>query len=236
MASPADAPPSSAPGPDAVKARIVAHMNKDHAGELTLYLRAFNGLSASAAAARPQLVGMTLAAMTVQTAATGSTPHVVAIEPPLAHLGEARGRLVEMAAEARRRLGLSEIRVDRFARPAGFDCVVFFGVAFYFFAFATRGLVRPGTGAWALLDAVFPYRGAAGYLWLVGAIFVPVLAIHVTECWWMATSRLAKHQVPVGSRVWWLWVGSVFFEGFTAFQRFDGLVAAERKRREGLKH
>ena len=229
MASPA-AP--AAPGPEAVKTRIISHMNKDHAAELELYLRAFNGLSA-AAAARPQLVDMTLASMTVRSAS--GTTHTVAIEPPLATLGDARGRLVDMAQTARRRLGLSDIRVDRFARPAGFDCVVFFGVAFYFFAFATRGLVCPGSAAWALLDAVFPY-GAAGYLWLVRAIFVPVLAIHVTESWWMATSRLAKHQVPAGGRVWWLWVGSVFFEGYTAFQRFDGLVAAERKRREGLKH
>ena len=102
MASPADAP-SSAPGPDAVKARIVAHMNKDHAGELTLYLRAFNGLSASAAA-RPQLVDMTLAAMTVRTGTTGTTtPHVVAIDHgPQRHV--LAGQVAESVGQRRRNL------------------------------------------------------------------------------------------------------------------------------------
>jgi hypothetical protein len=205
-------------------------MNKDHAGELSLYLRAFNGVPASAASA-PRIVDMSLDGMEIQSA---SGAHTVAIRPPLANWGASRVKLVEMAGEALRKLGLSDIKIDVFSPPAGLDLVPFLGILLYFFCAATRAFVQPGTAAWDALDDVFP-GGADGYRWLIKAMFVPVVAIHVTEAWWMSTTRLAKHRVE-GAWVWWLWNAAVFFEGYTAFRRFDGLVAKEKARKEGLKH
>lgn len=215
----------------AIRARVISHMNKDHAGELELYLRAFNGLPASAAA-KPQITDMSLEAMTIKSA---SGIHVVAIEPPLPNYGASRVKLVEMAQVALARLGLSDIKIDHYAPPAGFDLVVFFGVSLYFMCAATLPLVQPDTAVWGLLDGIFPF-GAEGYRWLVKAIFLPVVLIHITESWWMAKTRLEKHRVPAGSTAWWLWTISPSFEGVMAFKRFDALVAAEKQKKEAAKH
>ncbi|KAI1863350.1 uncharacterized protein JN550_009670 [Neoarthrinium moseri] len=215
----------------AIKTRVVTHMNKDHAPELELYLRAFNGLSARAAA-KPQIIDMSLDAMTIKSA---SGTHTVTISPPLPNYGASRVKLVEMAQTALSKLGLSDIKIDQYAPPAGFDCVVFFGITLYFVCAATLSLVQPGTVIWDLLDSFFPF-GALGYRWLVKAIFVPVLVIHITESWWMANTRLIKHRVATGSKLWWLWTVSPFFEGLMAFRRFDGLVEKEKKRKESAKH
>ncbi|KAK8094615.1 hypothetical protein PG997_001300 [Apiospora hydei] len=226
-------------GDAATKARIINHMNADHTADLEHYLRAFNGLSASAAA-KAQLVDMAKDKLVIQTPPSGDETHTVAIDPPMSSLSESRARLVDMSRDALQRLGLSDIRVERYAPPAGFDCVVFFGVAFYFFCAATVSLVDRGAGTpiWDALDAAIPpaLGGVAGYVWLVRAIFVPVLAIHVTEAWWMAKTRLAKHRVPAFGGVWCLWVASVFFEGLPAFRRLDRLVATERAKKEAQKH
>ncbi|KAK7980525.1 hypothetical protein PG990_003379 [Apiospora arundinis] len=226
-------------GDAAIKARIISHMNADHTADLEHYLRAFNGLSASAAA-KAQLVDMSTDKMVVKTPASGETLHTVTIDPPMANLSESRARLVDMSRDALQRLGLSDIVVDRYLPPAGFDCVVFFGVAFYFFCAATVSLVDRGAGTpiWDALDAAIPpaLGGVAAYVWLVKAIFVPVLAIHVTESWWMAKTRMEKHRVPAFSAVWCAWVASVFFEGIPAFRRVDRLVAMEKAKKQAQKH
>ncbi|KAI0125113.1 hypothetical protein BJ170DRAFT_488800 [Xylariales sp. AK1849] len=225
------AAPTAAGQEAAIKARVINHMNKDHAAELEHYLRAFNGIPASAAAGA-QIVDMSLDAMTIKSA---SGTHKVGISPPLPNYGASRVKLVEMSRTALSKLGLSDIKIDAFAPPTGFDCVVLFGVAFYFFCAATRGLVQPGTAVWDLLNTIFPY-GAVGYRWLVKAIFLPVLACHLVEAWWMFNTRLTKHRVEMGSKIWWLWVGTTFFGGVPAFMRFDRLVQKEKQRKEGLKH
>ncbi|CAJ2511190.1 Uu.00g068150.m01.CDS01 [Anthostomella pinea] len=219
---------------EAHKDRLKAHMNKEHAPELQQYLRAFNGLSTSASA-RPQLTGLTLDFLTI---ASASGTHTVPIAPPMSSLADARVRFVDMAQRAHAQLGLSDIGIESFTRPRGLGVVSFVGVSFYFVCAAATlgfGLVRPGTAVWELLDAGFPY-GGDGFVWLVKAIFVPVLAIHLTEAWWLARTRLAKHGVETGSKLWWTWVADTFLEGYPAMMRFDSMVAEERRRRESAKH
>ncbi|KAI1186400.1 hypothetical protein F5B17DRAFT_403836 [Nemania serpens] len=214
--------------------RIMAHMNKEHAAELKLYLRAFNGLSPSAAA-DAQLTDLTLDTLTIKSA---SGVHAVRVSPPMKTLADARVRLVDMAARAQELLGLlgDGVRVDRFSGPAGAGLVSSFGVVLYLVSFAAvaTGFLRPGTWVSAVLETYFPY-GAAGYVWLVKAIAVPFFAIHITEAWWMARSRLTRHGVEVGSALWFLWVLETFLEGYPAVVRFDGLVAEEKKK-DAAKH
>ncbi|KAI0911391.1 hypothetical protein F4823DRAFT_310231 [Ustulina deusta] len=216
------------------KTRIMAHMNKEHGADLKRYLQAFNGLS-SAAAGSAQLTDLTLDTLTIRSA---SGVHAVRVAPAMNSFADARVRLVDMAARAQEQLGLSDIRVDRFVGPRGGGIASFVGVAFYLVSAAAlaAGLLRPGTAAWALLDAYFPYEGGAGFAWVVRAIAVPVLAIHVTEAWWMARGRLAKHGVEAGSALWFLWVLETFVEGAPAMRRFDGLVREERLKKEAVKH
>ncbi|KAI1759121.1 hypothetical protein GGR53DRAFT_524120 [Hypoxylon sp. FL1150] len=216
---------------EAHKARIIGHMNKDHAKELTQYLRAFNGLSSSAARGA-QLTEMTLDAMTIDSA---SGTHTVAITPPLGSAADVRVRLVDMSQRAQQQLGLSDIQISTFTPPQGGGIISFLGVSLYVFCAATLARVQPDTAVWGVLDAAFPY-GAAGYKWLVKTIFLPVFMIHVTEAWWMARTRLTKHGIEVGSTLWFLWVANTFVEGWPAIARFDGLVDVDKKKKESAKH
>jgi hypothetical protein len=215
------------------KTRIMSHMNKEHGADLKRYLRAFNGLSSSAAA-DAQLTDLSLDSLTIKSV---SGVHTVRISPPMKSLADARVCLVDMAQRAQEKLGLSDIRIDRFVGPRGFGIASFIGVAFYLVSAAALqlGLLRPGTAAWALLDKRFPY-GAECFAWLTRAIVVPVLAIHVTEAFWMARSRLAKYGVEAGSALWFMWVSETFIEGYPAMARFDGLVREERKKKDSVTH
>jgi hypothetical protein len=230
----ADPSAAAATGPPAgqeaaIKARIIGHMNKDHSAELEHYLRAFNGVPAGAARGA-QMTDLTLDALAIHTADGRS--HTVTLSPPMPNLGASRTRLVEMAGTALARLGLSDIRVTTYRAPAGADLLVLFGVGLYFVCAATRCLVVPGRAAYALLDAYWPAGGAEGYRTLVKAMFVPVVAIHLVEAWWMQRTRLAKHRVPVGSRVWCLWILGALSEGAPAFRRLDRVVDEEHRRKE----
>ncbi|KAI0442832.1 hypothetical protein F4803DRAFT_344987 [Xylaria telfairii] len=216
------------------KTRIMAHMNKEHGAELKLYLQAFNGLSSSAAA-KAELTDLTLDTLTIKAA---SGVHTVRISPPMKTLGDARVRLVDMAERAQQQLGLSDIRIERFEGPRGGGLLSFLGVGFYFVSgvAVALGVLRPGTAWWGLLDAYFPYHGAAGFVWLVEKIAVPVVVLHATEAWWMARSRLAKHGVETGGALWLLWVLETFVEGFPAIRRFDQLVRDEKKKKDAASH
>jgi len=216
------------------KTRIMAHMNREHGAELKAYLRAFNGLSSSAAA-DAQLKDLTLDTLTISSA---SGVHTVSVTPPMKSLADARVRLVEMAQRAQEKLGLSDIRIDRFAGPEGVGIVSFVGLAFYFASAAALnlGILRPGTSAWSILDRHFPYKGAEGFARLTNAIIIPVLAIHIAETSWMARKRFAKHGIETGSALWFKWVLQTFFEGYPAMRRFNGLVKEERERKDSAKH
>ncbi|XDG03145.1 hypothetical protein ABKA04_002760 [Annulohypoxylon sp. FPYF3050] len=207
------------------KSRIIGHMNADHGGEIEEYLRAFNALSASSARGA-QITDMSLTTMTIKSA---SGTHTVAITPPLKTAADARVVLVDMSAQAKSKLGLSFIKVREWHPPSGLGLLTFAGVALYFVCAATYPLVQPPTTAWGLLDEFWP-GGAAAYKWLVRAIFIPVMLIHVGEAWWMARSRLRRHGVEVGSKVWFLWTLGTFVEGLPAMKRFDRVVEEEGKK------
>ncbi|KXJ86788.1 putative integral membrane protein [Microdochium bolleyi] len=230
---------TTAPKDDAaIKARIIGHMNRDHAAELTHYLRAFAGLSPRAARGA-QLADLTLDTLHLTTT---TATHKIPISPPMTSLSESRVRLVDMAQQAQRKLGLSDIRITTYTPPQGGGIASFAGVAFYFVSALALPWIMPGTLAWDVLDRFFPSfgffggSGAETFTWLTRLIVVPVLLIHVTEAWWIARTRLEKHGVELGSGLWWLWTANTFFEGAPAFWRFDRLVAAERARKEGVKH
>lgn len=198
----------------------------------------------------PVMLDIDLASITLRLPRSGTT-HSVLFSPPLAGWADRRARLVEMTRVAKEALGVvstsddhgeggkgaaAVVVVNEYMPPrVPYDAFVFGAVLFYYFTFVLvrLGYFAPGTLPSRVVEwARFP-GGVEGYRWLVDAIFVPVLAIHVTETWWLERTRLRVFGVRRGSAVWWLWVGSVFVEGFMAFKRFDLVV--ERLRREGKK-
>lgn len=225
------------------RARIMSHMNKEHGADLERYLRAFNGVPAPAARGA-QLTDLSLTTLTIATSSSGAQQqqqqqHSVEVTPPMKSLADARERFVAMAARARERLGLGDVRVTKCAAPRGLGLFTFLGVAFYFVSAAAlaAGFLRPENPAlWGVLDACFPYRGAEGFVWSVRTIALPVAVIHCAEAWHMARSRLGRYGVEIGGGVWWLWVLKTFVEGFPAFAAFDALVAEERAKKDAVKH
>ncbi|KAK4236706.1 hypothetical protein C8A03DRAFT_35358 [Achaetomium macrosporum] len=213
-----------------------------------------------AADSEPLMVDITLTHFTIALPHfnNNATEYSIAFTPPLASWDERRSRLVEMTRAARAALGIPDpdsnpeegnagtnganqsVVVNEYMPPRiPLDITIFSGVLFYYACFTAvqLGYFAPGTRASRIVEEVvrFPY-GLAGFTWLVRTIFVPVLAIHVAETWWLERSRLRRFGVPRGSKVWWLWLGSVFIEGGMAFRRFDLVVDRLRgeKARKGL--
>ncbi|KAK2071886.1 hypothetical protein P8C59_006274 [Phyllachora maydis] len=118
--------------------------------------------------------------------------------------------------------------VRDFVPPQGFDRVVFGSVVMFFSLAAMVGLgyLEPGTAAWRFLEGMRLPRGPAGLRWLVNLIALPTLFIHIAEVLWLDRSRLVPHGVERGSRVWFLWLGAVFFDGVCTYKRFDRHVKA----------
>lgn len=197
----------------------------------------------------PLMLDISLSALTLRLPATDST-HAVALDPPLANWEDRRARLVEMTRMAREALGVvaspseedggkgnvAVVVVGEYMPPrVPYDLTIFLAVLFYYFTWVLvqAGGLGVGSAAARVVEGVRFPGGVAGFTWLVRTIFVPVLGIHVFETWLLERTRLRKFGVRRGSRVWWLWVGSVFVEGAMAFKRFDIIV--ERLKAEGKK-
>ncbi|KAL2167909.1 hypothetical protein VTG60DRAFT_647 [Thermothelomyces hinnuleus] len=75
-----------------------------------------------------------------------------------------------------------------------YDLAVFLAVLAYYasLALVRAGVVAPGSLAARWLEAARFPGGAAGFRWLVDALLVPVLGIHLAETWWLERSRLRK--------------------------------------------
>ena len=242
-------PPANTATPSvdpATKKRTIAHMNKDHTDDMSAILQHYSHLSAPQAAGA-EMLDLDLTAMSIRSA---SGVHTVPVAPPMGTWDDRRARLVAMTADARKALGLDEgahraaaaaeetatsaspgaqPAAPRHVPPQGTDWISFAGVSLYFLCagLVYGGLVAPGSPAWRALEAVRCPGGPVGFSWLVEALFLPVLAIHVAEAWWMDRSRLAPAGVPRGSRVWLLWVGNAFLEGVPAYRRWDRVVKAK---------
>lgn len=212
------------------KDRIIGHMNREHTRELTNYLRHYNSLSKSQAA-NASLRDISLETMHIR---AGGFNHEVPFSPALKSWGEAQPRLVEMMAVARKALGLSDITISTYVPPRPADWVIFFAVTFYFVSAAGLPWIVPGSTPWDLLQSFFP-GGAPLFRWLVKAIFVPVVGIHVVECYLLDRLRLSRHGVERWSTTWLLWEGSCFLEGLMVWRRFDALVATKQKQKDAKK-
>ncbi|OAA79248.1 hypothetical protein LEL_02734 [Akanthomyces lecanii RCEF 1005] len=216
---------------EARKDRIISHMNRDHTREMSNFLRHYNSLS-KRQAARPSMRDVSLDTMHIR---AGGFNHAVPFVPPLRGWDDIRPRLAEMDAVARRDLGVSDITVATYVAPRPADWIVFCAVTFYFVSAASLPWLVHGTTAWSLLNGGFP-GGAPMFRWLVKVLFVPVLGIHVTECYLLDRLRLSRHGVERFTGIWLLWEVSCFLEGLMTWRRFDELVAEKQKQKDAKKH
>ncbi|CAK7225676.1 hypothetical protein SBRCBS47491_005970 [Sporothrix bragantina] len=212
-----------------------------------------------AAEGNPEMVDMDLKAMYIRTSITGTVHVVPLNPPmaawgerrqrlidlamearkafgvPLPEHGPPSGAQVAPPASGAPASGKQPIK---FQAPGVIDLLVMFGVVLYF---VLCGLVITGNDASATdiwtraLGAVgitknnFIFGGPDGFRLMMRLTGIPVLAIHVVESWWMATTRLAPHKMKPLSLDWTLWTGLTFLIGFGSFLRFDRLARRQAR-------
>jgi len=146
----------------------------------------------------------------------GGALYTIPLDPPLSSLKEARERVVQMDREAIAGLGRSAVKEYR--SPKGFHAVVFGLCLFTYVVFSRRGNVLPGSLVYDYLLKHVP--GSSYFAGIQPAVLWLMVGIHAAEAVVMAR-RLGRHSVPLLSRLWWMWVGSCFIEGYGSFQRWS---------------
>lgn len=216
----------------AAKQRIIKHMNADHHDSIRRYVEAY----ASKSARQSHSAQMTDIDLNQMKFSCGGQTSTIAFDPPMKSLREARERLVQMDKNTLQILGRSDISVARYVPP-----YVKLGHLFNFtqclltYVLLPRGEnFRPGS---LLYDNVlFMVPTFARFVLEVRWIILPImLAIHAVEAYFMA-KKVKKHGLSSADTVWWMWVGSSFVEGVTAFWRLDGLIAEKQAEKDAKKH
>ncbi|OJK02730.1 hypothetical protein ASPACDRAFT_40045 [Aspergillus aculeatus ATCC 16872] len=216
----------------------ITHMNANHQDSLAYYLRVYNGVSA-AEASTATLETITLSDLVLRTNHNHNTGnrYTVALDPPLQSFSETRARLVAMHKECLERLNLSDIKITTYrvpSRPG--DILAFLICLSGILAFSRRENLLPGGWVYEGL------RLETGWWWPQGfagfcarmqpAVLAFTLVVHAFEASVLAYTRLRRHGVALGSRVWWAWVLSTLIEGFQGFKRFDRLVREEEAKKK----
>jgi hypothetical protein len=197
--------------PEAMKKRIVNHMNQDHRRELIHYLRHWNKLSPSDARGST-MVDINLNEMRIAT--PGGQEHVVPFEPPMGSYVEARERLIQMDRQARHALGV-ELTLAEYATPTPEVALLAGPVALLPLGFLAKR-----------------YRLLEGPSWKDA---VPlVVAILVGQAMLLDLLRLQRYDVDRWTGVWWKWIASSIFEGYGTWRRIDKL--AREKKQKGKQH
>ncbi|KAG9185512.1 hypothetical protein G6011_08056 [Alternaria panax] len=235
--------PDPAAADAAAKQRIIKHMNADHHDssqvsspdiipQIRRYVEAYAAKSMFQSRSA-QMVDINLNQMVFS---CGGQQSIVAFDPPMKAMREARERLVQLDKDALQTLGRSDIAVTNFipawTKPAHLwnftQCVL-------------TMLLLPRQANWQpgslLYDTLlYPVPGFASFVARIGwIVFVCMVPIHAVEAVIMAR-KLAKHGCTFMDVVWWKWVGTCFIEGFTSFLRLNALVEEKRTEKEAKKH
>ncbi len=211
--------------------RIISHMNKDHQDSLTRYVQVFCKQPASVAESA-QLEDFTLEHMIFT---TKHSRHIMKLKPPMGSLGEARERAVQLDTDALTALGRSNITVDKYLLPRGFQLVVFSAVVLTALVFFPSWNLYPDS---LFHDNILVYTPAFTRFLRFARPFViaAIVGVHPIEAFWFERSRLYKYNVPRLGQLWWMWITSVLVEGVGASHRFDGIARAKQEAKRKLKH
>lgn len=236
------------PATNALKARIITHMNADHAASLSLFTRYYCKLPARQSSTA-KLTDIELTHLIVSTTSTfnnyatnrTTARNYIPLTPPLSSFSEARERMVAMHNEALAGLDLSDVTVTEYQPPQTAVHIFTFAICLWtWISFCYRpnllptAPVKPIYAFWSLGGAWPALPSFMHYIQVV--LITAMIIIHTAEAIHLARTRLRKHQVPAGSRVWWSWVISNFIEGVGAFQRFDAMVHGKEEEKKRRRH
>ncbi|SMR44715.1 unnamed protein product [Zymoseptoria tritici ST99CH_1A5] len=209
---------------EAIKARIIKHMNEQHRDSIARYLENYAKLS-SFSAYDGILTDIDLGGLTLS---CHGRSHRIPLEPPMKSYREARERVVQLDKECCQQLNRSDVTVKEYRSPQGFDALVFMVVSATLLAYSQRWWFEKGQVVEAILGSSF-----ARFSWTIQPwLFWFMVALHGAETIYFASAQLSKHSVSARSRIWWLWTGSVFIEGVFAMKRFSAMVTAQREKQK----
>ncbi|EPS27921.1 hypothetical protein POX_e06896 [Penicillium oxalicum] len=211
---------------------IIKHMNADHADSLQLYLQAYNGITAHEAQGAT-MQDLTLSNLIIT---ARGTRYSVPIQPPMKDYSEARARLIALNNDSLHRLGRWDVTLTEYRAPRGYQAVIFGLVVFTYVTCWRRSNLLPGAFVYENMGFKF-VPDFAHFIYTIWPVFFPVVVgIHVLESVALAVLRLKPLGVAVGSKVWAMWMGSCFIEGFGSFVRIGQIVKEERAKKSGKKH
>lgn len=231
--TPPTALPRGPPDSSAVKARIISHMNADHQLSLRLYLMHYCHVP-QAGTTSASLVDISPSHM-ILTSSYGR--HVVAFEPEMKSLLEARERLVSMHQTCLTELDMSDVVVEGFVLPDRlWQWFVYPLVPLILATFPFRDQLKPESGsviAWVWsLGGVAP--GLARLCYAVAPAVLGIIVVsHGVEALWFANKKLRRHWVEFGSATWWFWVVFCLMEGSASFDRFGRVVKEKEEGKKG---
>jgi hypothetical protein len=216
------------PSDEAMKSRILTHMNADHSASLRLYSQHYSKLPLSHAKTS-QLTDITPSHLII-TSTFGRT--LIPFQPPLKSFTEARTRLVAMHEECVRELDVEGVMVESYVLP---NRAWMWGMhLFCWWNYITLSppvrhlILEPGNlvnAVWSLNGTV---PGLAKLAYDLSTLTLGIMiAAHGYEAYKMS-ERLRRVEVEMFGSVWWGWVLDVLSAGFGAFVRLNAVV-------EGLK-
>ena len=232
----------------AFKTRILTHMNADHADSLALFARHYCRLPTSQASTA-RLTDVELSHLVLSTSTSfenyntnrTTARNYIPLTPPMSSFADARTRLASMHNDALAALDLSDIPVTHYQPPQSPLHIAVFALTLWAWAsLCYRPNLLPTAPVYPIYAIV-----SMGGRWPRFASFVYyfqpltitlMLVIHISEAAYLVRTRLRKHQVPIGSWVWWSWVASCLNEGVAAFQRFDAIVREKEDKKKRKKH
>lgn len=234
---PSSPPPSRGPpDPAALKTRILNHMNADHHLSLRMFLQHYNHVPSSGTHSA-KILDITPEHMILQ---SSYGRHVVAFEPPMKSLSEARERFVEMHNLCLRKLDVSDVVIKGYSPP---DRLWQYGlsslVLLIFATFPFRESLRPESGS--VISKIWSVGGLAPWLAQLSYTLAPltlgfIIVAHAAEAVWFANTKLRRHWVETGSVIWWCWIVDCMVEGVGSWSRFDRIVKKMEEKKPGGKH
>lgn len=211
------------PDEAAIRARITTHMNAVHRDSLSLFLQHYCHVPPSPSTpGSTTLVTLHLDSLIL---ASEGKRYYIPLHPPMASFSEIRPRMKAMHQECLDAFDLSDVKITSHLAPQTLiERAVFISVVLTMLAFSRRGNFVPGSIFYETFGMGRVPNFASFCARIQPWLIVAVLAIHVAEALWMARTRLRRHRVRRWSRLWCMWLGSCFIDGFFSFRRFDGMV------------
>jgi len=231
-------------------------MNADHHDSIVRYAEHYCSLS-SFTARHAHLTSISFTSLTLSTARASITPpapttstaasarkselgahtYHIPLDPPLTSWAQARERLVAMDNSCLEKLHRSPFTLGHYIPPRGFHALLMVLTTLTFTTFFSRTLLAPNapSALFGPLPVLFP--SVFGWFWTIQPwVFWPMLVAHLGEAVYLDRSRLRRHGVPRGGKLWWKWVVGTVFEGFGNFVRIDAWAAEMQRKKDAKAH